>query len=65
MSDEDILKKRVTGVMSLLNEKQRRQYLAYEAESLGRGGISKISQLSAQTSHLKNVVTADGFLLNR
>lgn len=46
MSDEDILKKRVTGVMSLLNEKQRRQYLAYEAESLGRGGISKISQLS-------------------
>ena len=46
MSDEDILKKRITGVMSLLNEKQRRQYLAYEAESLGRGGISKVSQLS-------------------
>ena len=46
MSDEEVLKKRITGVMSLLNEKQRRQYLAYEAESLGRGGISKVSQLS-------------------
>ena len=40
------IEKRIKKLMPLLNEKQRRIYLATEAESLGYGGISKISRIS-------------------
>lgn len=46
MVDEEVLKNRITGVMPLLNEKQRRRYLAYEAESLGHGGVTLVSKIS-------------------
>lgn len=36
--------KRIQTVVPLLNENQKRKYLAAEAESLGRGGITQISQ---------------------
>lgn len=36
--------KRIQTVVPLLNESQKRRYLAAEAESLGRGGITQISQ---------------------
>ena len=32
--------------LPLLNEKQKRQYLAIEAEAIGYGGISEISRIT-------------------
>ena len=40
------LKKRITTVLPLLNESQKRRYLAAEAISLGHGGIKEISEIS-------------------
>jgi hypothetical protein len=40
------LVERIKNVLPLLDEKQRRLYLASEAKELGYGGISKISQIS-------------------
>jgi len=37
---------RILTVLPLLNEKQRRIYLASEAIALGRGGIKEISELT-------------------
>jgi len=36
--------KRIQTIVPMLDENQKRMYLAAEAESLGRGGISLISQ---------------------
>ncbi|HBO36455.1 MAG TPA: ISAzo13 family transposase, partial [Sphaerochaeta sp.] len=36
--------KRIQTIVPILDENQKRMYLAAEAESLGRGGISLISQ---------------------
>lgn len=43
---DEVLKKRITTVLPMLNERQKRIYLAAEAESIGWGGKSKISILS-------------------
>jgi len=43
MLDEQTTK-RIRKIVPFLNESQKRKYLAAEAESLGRGGISQISQ---------------------
>lgn len=43
---EDTTKKRIETVLRGLNEKQKRRYLAAEAESLGRGGITAISEFT-------------------
>ena len=40
------LERRITTVMSMLDERQKRIYLAAEAESLGWGGMKKISQIA-------------------
>lgn len=40
------VEKRIKNVLPHLDEKQRRIYLAAEAESLGYGGISEISRIS-------------------
>ena len=45
MNDEK-LKEKIEQILPAFNEKQKRLFLASEANSLGYGGISKISKLS-------------------
>ena len=47
METDEILKIRIEKVLPLLNERQRRAYLGAEAQSIGRGGTTKIAQLSS------------------
>ena len=52
ISNDTKLDDRIKKVVPLLNEKQRRQYLAVESEMIGHGGlleVSKISGLSRKT----------------
>ena len=44
--DNDTLRNKIQKILPILNEKQKRIFLASEAQSLGYGGISKISKLS-------------------
>ena len=53
--DNQIIEKRVNTIIPLLNERQKRLYLAAEAESLGWGGMSTISQMAGVD---KNTLTA-------
>lgn len=46
MEKKAIIKRRIETVSSMLNERQKRLYLAAEAESLGWGGITYISEIS-------------------
>jgi hypothetical protein len=48
-ADVDALRMRIEKVMPTLNEYQRRRFLAAEAKSLGRGGLTLVSQLSGMT----------------
>jgi DNA-binding MurR/RpiR family transcriptional regulator len=41
--------KRITVMLPILNEKQRRLYLAEEAEGLGFGGVKTISELTGMS----------------
>jgi transposase len=43
---DKIVQTRINSVISLLNERQCRIYLAAEAQSIGRGGISKIHRIT-------------------
>ena len=43
---ENNIQERITTVLPLLNESQKRRYLAAEAISLGHGGIQEISAIS-------------------
>lgn len=43
---DKIIQTRIAGVISHLNERQRRIYLGAEAQSIGWGGVTKIHQLS-------------------
>jgi hypothetical protein len=45
-SSDKALQVRIQKVLSELDERQRRLYLKAEAESIGWGGISKVSLLS-------------------
>jgi len=49
METHDVIKTRIESILPMLNEQQRRIYLAAEAKSIGWGGKSKISQLSSVT----------------
>ena len=40
------LENKIKKILPLLNEKQKRIYLASEAEALGYGGISEISRIT-------------------
>jgi DNA-binding transcriptional ArsR family regulator len=40
------MENRIAAMMPLLNEKQRRLFLASEAEAYGWGGVSEVSRLS-------------------
>ena len=43
---DKVTEQRIATVLPMLNESQRRKYLAAEAESLGRGGIKAISDFT-------------------
>ena len=43
------MENRIKTMLPLLNERQRRIYLASEALSYGRGGISRVSEISGVT----------------
>ncbi|MDZ7935142.1 MAG: ISAzo13 family transposase [Emticicia sp.] len=47
MESDDVIKMRIDTVLPLLNESQRRKYLAAEARSIGWGGKTKIANLSS------------------
>jgi len=47
--DDQRLRKKIESLLPALNEKQKRLFLAAEAESLGYGGISKVSRLSGMS----------------
>jgi DNA-binding MurR/RpiR family transcriptional regulator len=40
------IKNKIKTMLPFLNEKQKRIYLATEAEAIGHGGISEISRIS-------------------
>ena len=43
---EKITENKIKKMLPLLNEKQKRIYLASEAEAMGYGGISEVSRIS-------------------
>ena len=45
-TDEEVLEMRITTMLPMLNEYQRRMYLATEAKAIGYGGISLVSRIS-------------------
>ena len=47
METDEIVKIRIEKVIPFLNELQRRVYLGAEAQSIGRGGTTKIAKLSS------------------
>jgi len=49
METNEIIKSRIETVLPMLDERQRRIYLAAEAQSIGWGGKSKISKLTSVT----------------
>lgn len=46
MENDTVIKERIATILPLLNERQRRIYLAAEAKSIGWGGKAKIAALS-------------------
>ena len=44
--NENAIEKRVNTVVTLLDERQKRIYLAAEAESIGWGGMGYISKIA-------------------
>lgn len=46
METEEVLSRKFAVVLPILNERQRRIYLASEAEALGRGGSSLVARVS-------------------
>ena len=52
---DELIKSKILTMLPLLNEKQRRIYLATEAMALGLGGVKKISELTgvSQTTIIK------------
>lgn len=49
MDTDDVIKARLDTVLPMLNERQRRVYLAAESKSIGWGGKSKIAELANVT----------------
>lgn len=47
METDDVIKVRLDAILPMLNERQRRVYLAAESKSIGWGGKSKIAQLAS------------------
>ena len=58
--DAERLKRKFDVVLPHLNERQRRIFLAAEAEAIGRGGVSIVSRLSGcSRSTIQGVLTED------
>ena len=55
MQSDIILKKKYEEILPILNEKQTRLILAAEAKSMGRGGLSKVSELSGMSRVTLNI----------
>ena len=55
MGTDILLKAKFDKILPLLNEKQRRMVLAAEAESMGRGGLFKVSKLSGVSRVTLNI----------
>ena len=55
MKKDILLKAKYEKILPLLNEKQKRILLAAEAESMGRGGLQKVSKLSGVSRVTLNV----------
>ena len=49
METNDVIKRRIEAVLPILDERQRRIYLAAEAQGIGWGGKTKIALLSSVT----------------
>jgi hypothetical protein len=49
METKDVIKKRIEAVLPMLNEQQRRIYLAAESQGIGWGGKTLISKLASIT----------------
>jgi hypothetical protein len=64
METDEIIKKRIENILPMLNERQRRIYLSAEAQSIGWGGKSKISQLSSVTRRTIAKGEAESFIEN-
>ena len=43
---DDATRTRISKMVPLLDERQRRIYLALESESLGRGGVDEVRELT-------------------
>jgi hypothetical protein len=55
MQTDNLLKAKYEKIIPLLNEKQKRMILAADAETMGRGGLSKVSKLSGISRVTLNV----------
>ena len=53
--EKEVIRNRIQTVMSILDERQKRIYLAAEAEALGRGGMGYVSDIANVN---KNTLTA-------
>jgi transposase len=55
IENRDVIEKRVTRMLPLLDEKQKRIFLALEAESIGYGGVKLIHEITgvSQTTIIK------------
>lgn len=71
METNDVIKTRIETVLPILDERQRRIYLAAESQSIGWGGKSRIAQLSSVTrrtiakGETESFYTESGTLKNR
>ena len=60
---------KINTMMQLLNEKQKRLYLASEAIAIGRGGVTEVSRISGIsrsviTAGIKDIKDGDGKVLS-
>lgn len=59
MEQDLLLKEKLTKILPILDEKQKRIILAAEAKSLGRGGLTKISKLTGMSRVTINAGISD------
>ena len=64
MDHDEQLKARIQKVLPILNERQRRIYLAAEAKSIGRGGKAKVAHLSGMSAKTISKGEKDSIELN-
>ncbi len=63
-SSDEILKVRISTILPILDERQKRIYLSAEAKSIGWGGVTKIAKLSSvsrRTISKKDMISTGTF----